>query len=351
MKLLITGANGFLGRYVVTEAVRRGHSVRALVRPSTDVTKLEWYARDRVEVARADLRSRRGLADVVRGVDCVLHLAAAKSGDLYAQYAGTVVATENLLAAMTEAGVRRIVLVSSFSVYDYLKLHDFSLLDENSPVEEDAFDRDEYAQTKLVQERLVREHAKMHDWDCVILRPGVIWGKDNLFTARLGIQAGRVWVRTGTWARLPLTYVENCAESILLAAESRAAQGQTFNVVDDERPTQRRFASLIRTHFSPRPTIVPVPLWVMRLISGLAWHTNKRVFGGRAKVPGLFVPARLAARCRPLRFSNQKIKNGLGWKPKHSLHEALDRSTGATRPEAARPRATSASPRAEVSVS
>src|SRR5689334_8617848 len=144
MQLLITGANGFLGRHVVTEAVRRGHSVRALVRPNTDVTKLDWYARDRVEVLRADLRSRKGLAEVVRGVDCVLHLAAAKSGDLYAQYAGTVVATENLLAAMSETGVRRIVLVSSFSVYDYMKLHDFSLLDENSPLETDAFDRDEY---------------------------------------------------------------------------------------------------------------------------------------------------------------------------------------------------------------
>ncbi len=73
-------------------------------------------------IVQADLRSRRGLTEAVTGHDAVLHLAAAKSGDLYAQYAGTVVATENLLAAMTEAGVRRIVLVSSLSVYDYLKL-------------------------------------------------------------------------------------------------------------------------------------------------------------------------------------------------------------------------------------
>lgn len=350
MKLLITGASGFLGRYVVTEAVRRGHSVRALVRPGTDEMRLEWYARDRVEVARGDLRSRRGLAELVRGVDCVLHLAAAKSGDLYAQYAGTVVATENLLAAMTEAAVHRIVLVSSFAVYDYMRLHDFSLLDENSPLEADAFDRDEYAHTKLVQEQLVRAHAAANHWECVILRPGVIWGKENLFTARLGIQGRRLWVRTGAWARLPLTYVENCAEAILLAAESAAAQGQTFNVVDDERPTQRRFARLIRRHFSPRPLIVPVPLWVMRIISGMAWQTNKRLLGSRAKIPGLFVPARLAARCRPLRFANQKIKNGLGWKPRYSLAEALARSTRAAAAPP-RPASSAASTRAEVSVS
>src|SRR5579864_122924 len=159
MRLLVTGANGFLGGYVVTEAVRRGHHVRALVRPNTDVTKLAWYARDRVEVARADLRSRQGLVEIVRGIDCVIHLAAAKSGDIYAQYAGTVVATENLLSAMNEVAMHRMVAISSLSVYDYLNLRSFSRLDEDSPLETTAFDRDEYAHTKLIQERLIREHA------------------------------------------------------------------------------------------------------------------------------------------------------------------------------------------------
>ena len=136
-----------------------------------------------------------------------------------------------------------------------------------------------------------------------------------------------------------------------MAAESKAAQGQTFNVIDDERPTQRRFASLIRRHFDPRPAILPVPLWVMRIVSGLAWQTNKRIFGGRAKIPGLFVPGRLMARCRPLRFTNQKIKNGLGWKPKYSLREALERSTGTARSDAPRRVIGSTAARAEVSVS
>src|SRR5436305_8304475 len=103
MKLLVTGAGGFLGRYVVAEALRRGHAVRAMVRGSSEgLAELDHPA---LELVKADLRSRRGLTDAVKGVDAVLHLAAAKSGDLYAQYAGTVVATENLLAAMTEANV------------------------------------------------------------------------------------------------------------------------------------------------------------------------------------------------------------------------------------------------------
>ena len=326
MKLLVTGATGFLGRYVVTEAIRRGHEVRAVARPSAEVGQLDWYARDRVELVRADLRSLRGLADVVRGVDWVLHLAAAKQGDLYAQYAGTVVATENLLAAMTETGVHRIVAISSFSVYNYARMHPFALLDEQSPVESDAFDRDEYAQTKLVQERVIREHAAPEGLDLVVLRPGVIWGRDNLLNAWIGIPAGkRLWLRTGAWATVPLVYVENCAEAIVLAAETKAAIGQTLNVVDDELPSQRRFAQLIFNQMHDRPLVIPISYGLLRLISGAVWQVNKRFLGGRAKIPGLFIPSRLQARAKPLRYSNRQLKQILGWKPRYTLAEGLKR--------------------------
>src|SRR5687768_13362229 len=117
MKLLITGASGFLGRYTVAEALRRGHSVRAMVRSGNDPARFGWEGSPDLELVRADLRSRKGLVEALAGVDAVVHLAAAKSGDVYEQYAGTVVATENLLWAMTEARVKRLVHISSFSVY------------------------------------------------------------------------------------------------------------------------------------------------------------------------------------------------------------------------------------------
>lgn len=331
MNLLVTGANGFLGKYVVAEALRRGHSVRAVVRSAGDVAKNGWQPGPNFGFVQADLRRRKGLAEAVAGVDAVLHLAAAKAGDMYAQYAGTVVATENLLAAMTEAGVRRIIAISSLSVYDYLKMRSFSVLDEQSPLEKDAFDRDEYAHTKLVQERLVRVYATQQGWEFVVLRPGVIWGRDNLWTARLGIggQNKRLWLRTGAWAKLPLNYVENCADAIVTAAEragEAAVNGQTLNVIDDDTPTQRRYAKLLQKRLSPRPRIVPVAWTVMRSLAGLAVLTNKLLLGNRAKIPGIFVPARLHARCKPLRFDNRKIKQVLGWTPRYSLAQALDRS-------------------------
>ena len=61
MRLLVTGAAGFLGRCVVAEALDRGHTVRAVIRPATDVTTLPWHDHARFECARIDLRVRPGI--------------------------------------------------------------------------------------------------------------------------------------------------------------------------------------------------------------------------------------------------------------------------------------------------
>lgn len=336
MKLLITGANGFLGSYLVNEAVRRGHSVRALVRPATDTEKLHWDPS--VELARADLRSPAGLVDAVRGVDGVIHAAASKGGDVYTQYSGTVIATENLLKAMDEAGVRKMVAISTFSVYNVSRAGSWVPFDEQSPMEIDALERDGYAHTKLVQERLIRDHAAEHNWDLVVIRPGVIWGKDNLLGASFGMAAGkRLWVRTGSFAKVPLTYVENCAEAIVMAAESPKAQGQIFNLVDDELPTQRSFTRLVLPRLYPGRFTIPVPYTLLRLMARSAWLTNKYLLGGQARVPGLFVPCRLHARARPLVYSNKKIKEALGWRPRYSLAESVDRALGSASPSSSQP--------------
>jgi nucleoside-diphosphate-sugar epimerase len=163
----------------------------------------------------------------------------------------------------------------------------------------------------------------------VVIRPGVIWGKDNVLGAWFGMAAGaRLWIRTGSWARVPLTYVENCAEAIVMAAESVRAQGQTFNIVDDELPTQRQFTRMVLPRLHPQRWTVPIPYTLLRFTAWSAAMTNKYLLGGGARVPGLFVPCRLHARAKPLTYSNQKIKSYLGWQPRYGLAEALDRSIG-----------------------
>lgn len=325
MKLLVTGATGFLGRHVVVEALRRGHHVRAMVRPDTSEDALPWRPTAGLTFVRADLRSPRGLREAVRGVDAVLHLAAAKTGDFYTQFRGTVNATENLLNAMAVESIRRLVQVSSFSVYDYEKLRCGSTLTEDSQLIDIYADRDAYAITKLLQEQLAREFAEEHGGLVTILRPGVIYGRGNSWTARLGVQWGHRWIRIGANAPLPLIYVEHCAEAVVLAAEKPASIGQTINLVDDDQPTQRRYMRALAAHAPERPTIIPINWSCMRLLARLAILTNNLLFGGRARLPGILIPARLHARCKPLRYDNQRMKSLLAIQPRYDLQTALAR--------------------------
>ncbi|MBI9099196.1 MAG: NAD-dependent epimerase/dehydratase family protein [Spirochaetaceae bacterium] len=328
MKLLITGAGGFLGQYVVSEAVRRSHDVKVLLRPATKTIPKSWEEHPKIEIVKADLRSSKGLVEIVSGVDCVIHLAASKAGDLYEQLGGTVIATENLLNAMTEAGINRITMTSSFSVYEYLKRLTWSSIDESSPLAINRLDRDEYCQTKLLQEQITTNYAEKKGWQCTILRPGVIFGRDNLWTARLGMQAGsRLWISTGLFAKLPLTYVENCAEAIVMASEQTGSEKITIlNIVDGKSPTQLSYMRELRKNMSSKPLILPV-LWIfMRFLARLAWLVNLFFFKGTAKIPGLFVPSRIHARSKPLFYKNKKIVTQLNWKPRFSWKEGIQRA-------------------------
>ncbi|MEM8806929.1 MAG: NAD(P)-dependent oxidoreductase [Cyanobacteria bacterium P01_G01_bin.38] len=327
MKLLITGSSGFLGKYVVAAALQHGHHVRAVVRPASSVADIAWANHPHVEFVKLDLRKRSGIAESLESVDAVIHLAATKAGDFYAQFAGTVVATENLLAAMTETGTKRLVAISTFSVYDYINMQDGAVLDEAAPVVAEPLSRDEYTQTKLLQEQLIRDFEKDQGGLVTILRPGVIYGRDNLWTARLGATLGEnAWLRIGAYAKIPLTYVENCAAAIVLAAEREAAVGQTLNVVDDNPPTQRQYAKQLVKNTVNAPRFIPVNFTVMYSIGMLAWAINQRLLGGKAKLPGILVPSRLQARFKSLKYSNQKIKQCLGWEPQYSLKTSIERS-------------------------
>ena len=327
MKLLITGASGFLGQYVVVEALRRGHQVRAVVRPASDVTRFTWHDHASVEFARVDLRQKSGLVDALQGVDAVLHLAAAKSGDFYTQFAGTVIATENLLEAMQTSNVLRLVAISTFSVFDYWNTPIGSLIDESSAIEKNPLERDEYAQTKLIQEALVRDFEAKNNAPVTILRPGMVYGRDNLMNACLGAElTDTIWLRIGARAQMPLTYVENCAEAIVLAAEQEAAIGQTINIVDDDLPTQRVFAKKLFARMDQLPRMVPLNWTLIRFLTWVLWVYNQKVLKGQAKYPGIFVPAKLHARFKPLVYTNARAKQILKWTPKYSLDQAFDRS-------------------------
>ena len=323
LNVLVTGAGGFLGRHVVDALLARGHRVRAMARPASRVGFPEG-----VEVVRADLRVSRDLASAFDGVDVLVHLAAAVTGDEDAQFAAGVVGTERLFAAMDHSETRRVVLASSFSVYDWGRVR--GTLDENSPVETGTrlYDRDGYAVAKVWQERVARRETARLGRELVVLRPGFIWGEGHADLACLGQRVGPFHLVFGPGGRIPLTYVENCAECFALAADSPAAAGDTFNVVDSDDVTIGPYLGDYLRRSGRRGLRVPIPYLAALAATKASQAGSRLIFRGKGKLPSLLVPRRFEARFKPLRFPNRKAREVLGWAPGVSYREALERTHG-----------------------
>jgi len=333
--LMITGATGFIGRFVVAEAVRRGHRVSALVRPTARAEDVARLRHPRVAIAPSDLLAPDRLADRMHGVDAVVHLAVAKQGDPRAQRRETVAMTEAVLGSMVEAGVQLIVGVSSFAVYDFQTLAAGGTLSEEAAVQTTEGARDEYSRAKLMQEEMIRGMAQRHGWASTIIRPGAVFGPGRLWTPRLGSEFGdgRWWLRIGSGAEVPVAYVENCAEAVVLGAGAAEHGCLVVNVVDDERPTQAQYASEVLRRVAPRPRSVTLPWPVLRLAADCAGGVNDALLRGRLKLPSILVPARVHARFKPLRYSNARLHERLGWKQRFGLAESLDRAARGVAPD------------------
>jgi len=332
MRALVTGANGFLGRHVVGALLARGIEVRAMVRPATRLEALGWPSS--VEVFRADLRSSRELSAAFDGVDVLIHLAAVVSGGEDAQFAGTVAGTERLLDAMASSSCRRLVLCSSFSVYDYSSTH--GTLDEDSPLQRapDVYTRGGYTVAKWWQERVTRRFVQTHGFDLTVLRPGFIWGRDHGYLAALGQQLGRHHVVIGPLTRIPMTHVENCADVFALAAVDPRARGQTLNVVDGPGERVWSYLADYMRGSGEAGWRLPIPHWLASAVVRLAFTT---VFRQATKVPAILTPRKFDAMLKPLRFENRRLRETLSWTPPFNYRQCLARTYGPASPPAAAP--------------
>lgn len=303
MKVLITGAGGFLGRAVVKEALAAGHTVAALHRPaalpSGDGSQVQ------LEIIAGDLRQPGGWQARLNDIDAVVHCAAAASGDIATQLAGTVLATENLLAALPRR-LTRFVHVSSFSVYDFSAPGWHGTLDENTPLEPDPLRRDAYTQTKLQQERMVRRHCATTGIPLVCARPGAIYGPGKDWGFGKAMSVGRFDLIFAPLSRMRLIHVQNCAAALVGALSAGGEPEFIVNLVDGEQPSHWAFHRAARKAGAPVGIAIPVPYAGVRLAGTAARIASKLFFGGRARLPEWLDLPRQEARWRPLRYGNAR---------------------------------------------
>jgi nucleoside-diphosphate-sugar epimerase len=334
VKRLVTGATGFLGAALVDRLLAEGvGGLCLLVRPGGDRKRLEAVLAKHpgadVELREGDLESIAASAALLDDVGLVYHLAATLKGSKSEVFAGTVEATRHLCEGILRRGapLAKLVLVSSFGVYGAAELPPGATIDESTPLEAHPERRDLYSQAKLAQEQLARRFHREQGLPLVVLRPGMIYGPGGgLLSARVGLSMPGFFLFLGGKNLLPLTYVDNCAEAIRVAAERGRFDGDIYNVVDSELLTcddylrrYRREARALR--------VLPLPYAALEALSS-GFELAHRLSGGR--VPAMFTSYKTKSSWKPQRYSNARLRE-LGVKQLVSTDEGLRRSFAAAR--------------------
>ena len=330
MKVLVTGATGFLGSSLVKALAARGDAVRALSRGTDAETRLSGTG---VEIVRGDMKDRDSLRRAIAGVDAVCHTAAAMKGAWREHQETTIRGTQWLLELAREAGVKRFVHISSITVYRTADLRKGTLVDETSSLDPDPRRLGPYAHAKIEAERQVFRFLGQ-GLPAVVIRPGNIYGPGGrVIHPNVGYFITKhLFLLVGGDHPLPLTYLDNTVDGILLALSSDRSAGQVFNLVDGVEITQRTFLDRYRTAVGGRFVTLSVPLPLLLAAAAPARFLTRigvrlietPVYGFRAQYANV-------------RFDAMKARRELGWQPLITLDQGLDRTfsglpLGADRP-------------------
>jgi nucleoside-diphosphate-sugar epimerase len=302
--------------------------VRGLTRSTSNSNRLETLRREfpsaDLEIVNGNLLSRETCAAAARDIAVVYHLAAGIDKTFPGCFLNSVVTTRNLLDSVTsERTLKRFVNTSSLAVYSNEAIRRGGVLDESCEVDNKLVERyDPYAYGKAKQDEIVREYGRARGMPYVIVRPGVTFGPGKAtIPGRVGMDTFGVFLHLGLSNRMPLTYVDNCADAIVLAGLTPGIEGKVINIIDDELPRSRdflrRYKRQVRTFVS-----IPIPY---RLFYVLNFVWEKYSAWSEGQLPPAFNLRTCAAYFKGNTYPNRRAKELLGWQPRVTMTEGLDR--------------------------
>ncbi|HEX9378103.1 MAG TPA: NAD(P)-dependent oxidoreductase [Gaiellaceae bacterium] len=247
----ISGGAGFLGLHLARRLLADGHDVRTLDVVPLDDTELERSVDER----RGDIRDRESVRKLVDGADVVVHAAAALpiQASRESIRSVNVGGTENVLRAGDDAGVRRVVFISSTAVYGVPEKHP---IEEDDPLVGVGW----YGESKIDAEGLCRVAAV----ETTIVRPKTFIGPERLGVFEILFD----WIREGRRIytlgkgnnRYQLLAVEDLVDAIVRAGKEPKAARETFNVGATEFGTVRSDLQALIDHASSSSRLQPVPV-------------------------------------------------------------------------------------------
>ncbi len=316
MKVLVTGAAGFLGGHLVDMLVERGDEVRAMVLPKEDARRLRQLPR--VEVVKGDMTDPASLKSAVQGVQRVYHVAAKTGpwGPEDAYWAVNVRGMAELIHAAMDAGVERIVHTSSITVYGH---HLHGIITEDAPLHAED---NPYSRTKIAGEKLIADLVRDEGAPVVIVRPGWIYGPRD--TASFGrfvalVESGKGFFVGSGKNIVPVVYVRDVAQGLIKAGDAGDhAPGHAYTIANDHRVSQADYLNTIADalqvqHISRRVPYLPV--YAAARTAELVWQAA----GRRNAAPPPVTTYGITLLGGEQYFSIGRARHELGYEPQYDL--------------------------------
>ncbi len=318
-KALVTGGTGFLGKRLIECLVSEGYPVRVLARKLSNIEPLKKLG---VEIFFGDVADKASLASAFDGIDIVVHAAAGTNGSKKDSEQGTIEGTRNVLELCKDRNIRKLIYISSCSVYGVADYKTDQIVTEESSIERFPAKRGYYSASKQQAETLVIGSMNMNGFPVVILRPGTIYGPGgDLYTPMMGfLLINKVFIVIGNGKfELPFVYIDNLIEAIVKSIQSDEADNQIFNVVDSERITKKDYIEKLIKRLYPKSMIIYFPYSILYFIT---W-TQELALRLLKKKPFL-TRYRLISSQRNIRYDNSQLMKILRWAPIVSSDKAIN---------------------------
>jgi len=308
---LVTGASGSLGKAVVRRLRADGHKVRVFVR------RIPEKPQDGLEYAIGNLGDPVAVDTAVKGAEIVIHCGAAMKGGWPEHKAGTVVGTQNVIDACKTHGVKQLVHISSLSVVDWAGSSDAAPVDETVKLEPRAEERGPYTRAKLEAEQRVSAAARS-GLPVVILRPGQIFGGGiELISGAVARNVAGRWLVLGDGKlELPLVYIDDVVDAVMLSIERKLITGEVIHIVDPAALTQDDVLALA----GGARSIVRVPRAIVFALGRLSELPLRAI--GKPSPIGVY---RLKSALARVRYESDHARKVLGWTPRVGVHEGIRR--------------------------
>ena len=309
-RLLITGANGFLGNAVCAEAVARGYPVRGATRSTYD-WRLGSASLGVENIEIGDIKAHTDWQRAVLDCDVVVHLAARvhimreDANDPLAEFRLiNTEATEKLARCAAINGVRRFVYISSIGVNGLFTEDNVQFLESDSANPHNA-----YTLSKWEAEQVLHRVAEETGLEVVILRPPLVYGAGapgNFAQMLRLVELGIPLPLAGVKNKRDLIYVGNLVDAIMTCVRHSSAAGETYLVSDGETVSTPEILVELAKALGVSSRVFPCPIGLLKLIAGLLGKTGQvqRLIGS-------------------LQVDSTKIRRELGWKPPYSLRQGF----------------------------